>query len=653
MKFSKKITVIFMLVYFFNFFGFITSMPVHSACTPAQLKYLCSVQFVIWFVTLLAGATVTLKLSKPIQTALERIESQTITDEELLAAANKNVKLPIQMAFLFAIIFTVYETPLIAVFSANNIGPIATTILPITYVTGLSLLPLVLYIVVSSSANGKIKIFLAEIEARGLTWESNKRSTVKTMAYILLASALTFVSWVTAIAYFESMNHIKKEASQQLVNLEEYAIQNYLASDKKANEADMKQLIDNLNKNSHDKFLLCDTDANILYNPRQAKLFNNRWQDINTTIRQNINGKTSASFYENVHEQQIISAPVDDTYVIVGISSMLDKLGDFLNFWISIFVVIIETLIVVSVVLWAINSSMLRPLKLIGLRLDELTSGEGDLTARLEVHTSDEVGKISLALNALMNKLNSTIWQSQKAARIVGDGAMHQASAIEETTATMNEFSGMSARNLKNAENMDRIIGEVAEDVIRANSSMDLLIKDMEHLKESSDKTGRIVKTIDEIAFQTNLLALNASIEAARAGEAGAGFSVVANEVRNLAMRAADAAKQTTSLIAETTNGINSSRNLAIKTGDDFSTLSERSQKSRQIVKDIAISIHEQDASIQQVNITIKDIDQLTQQNAAQADYLMSIMAQFKTSEADDANVHEALPLLSCKDENP
>ena len=157
-------------------------------------------------------------------------------------------------------------------------------------------------------------------------------------------------------------------------------------------------------------------------------------------------------------------------------------------------------------------------------------------------------------------------------------------------------------------------------------------MQEMVHLKEASDKTGRIVKTIDEISFQTNLLALNASVEAARAGEVGAGFAIVASEVRNLAMKAAEAAKNTSALIEETTERINQGRELVIKVGQDFSILSQRSQESRELVADITLSIKEQDSSIQQVNDALNMIDRMTQQNAIRADQLMTNMALYKTS---------------------
>jgi methyl-accepting chemotaxis protein len=141
------------------------------------------------------------------------------------------------------------------------------------------------------------------------------------------------------------------------------------------------------------------------------------------------------------------------------------------------------------------------------------------------------------------------------------------------------------------------------------------------HLAEgASEDTQKIIKTIDEIAFQTNLLALNAAVEAARAGEAGAGFAVVANEVRNLAVRAADAARNTAGLIEGTVHKVTEGSGLVIKTNKEFRRIAETVTRSGGLVGEIAAASREQALGIEQINNAVAEMNRVTQQNSATAE---------------------------------
>ncbi len=129
------------------------------------------------------------------------------------------------------------------------------------------------------------------------------------------------------------------------------------------------------------------------------------------------------------------------------------------------------------------------------------------------------------------------------------EGASEQASGVEETSSSLEEIASMTRQNASNAEEANRLMAQVSLQINHGKESMDRLSGAIEEIKKSSDATSKVVKTIDEIAFQTNLLALNAAVEAARAGDAGKGFAVVAQEVRNLAQRAGEAARNTATLI--------------------------------------------------------------------------------------------------------
>ena len=161
-----------------------------------------------------------------------------------------------------------------------------------------------------------------------------------------------------------------------------------------------------------------------------------------------------------------------------------------------------------------------------------------------------------LKLRNVSDQVNSSSIQVATASQSLADGASSQAASVEQTSSAIEEMSAMTARNADHADKANEIMANTRTVVAKANRSMETVTASMNEISESSVETSKIVKTIDEIAFQTNLLALNAAVEAARAGEAGAGFAVVAEEVRSLALRATEAAKGTARLIEGNINQI-------------------------------------------------------------------------------------------------
>jgi methyl-accepting chemotaxis protein len=163
-------------------------------------------------------------------------------------------------------------------------------------------------------------------------------------------------------------------------------------------------------------------------------------------------------------------------------------------------------------------------------------------------------------------------------------------------------------------------MSQTSKVVDQANTSMGELTGSMEDISNASKETQKIIKTIDEIAFQTNLLALNAAVEAARAGEAGAGFAVVAEEVRNLAMRSADAAKNTANLIEDTVKRIKDGSEVVERSNETFSQVAEGVKKVGELVGEIAAASNEQAQGIEQVNTAVAEMDKVVQQNSASAE---------------------------------
>ncbi len=212
----------------------------------------------------------------------------------------------------------------------------------------------------------------------------------------------------------------------------------------------------------------------------------------------------------------------------------------------------------------------------------------------------------------------------------LAEGTSEQAASLEETSASLEEITSMTSQNAENANHAKNLMTEVRNIVKRVDGHVTTMAEAIQEVTRSSEETGKIVKTIDEIAFQTNLLALNAAVEAARAGEAGAGFAVVADEVRNLAMRAADAAKSTSSLIENTISTVKKSRDLTQQTQAAFQENVQIAGKIGNLIDEIASASQEQAKGINQVSIAVSDMDKVVQQAAASAEESASASEEMK-----------------------
>ncbi len=241
---------------------------------------------------------------------------------------------------------------------------------------------------------------------------------------------------------------------------------------------------------------------------------------------------------------------------------------------------------------------------------------------------SKPVAGIVRELTEAAHQIATASTEVSTASQSMAEGASEQAAAIEETSSSLEEMSSMTRLNAENAVQANAMMGEVKKVVGRADESMQTLTKSMNDIAMASEETSKIIKTIDEIAFQTNLLALNAAVEAARAGEAGAGFAVVAEEVRNLAIRAAEAAKNTAGLIEDTVKKIKEGTELVNRTNKDFLDVADRSAKVADLVGEISAANTEQAEGINQVNKAVAEMDKVVQQNAANAEELASSSEQ-------------------------
>jgi methyl-accepting chemotaxis protein len=210
--------------------------------------------------------------------------------------------------------------------------------------------------------------------------------------------------------------------------------------------------------------------------------------------------------------------------------------------------------------------------------------------------------------------------QVASASQELAEHSAEQAASLEETTASLEEMSSMTQQNAGNAREADRLMQEANRVVEKVTGSMGKLKEAMAGISRSSEETSRIIRTIDEIAFQTNLLALNAAVEAARAGEAGAGFAVVAEEVRSLALRAAEAARNTATLIEGTVMNIQQGSAVVADADGEFTDVAGRTRKVGELLREIASASDQQAQGIEQINRAVAEMDKSVQQNAAGAE---------------------------------
>ena len=251
------------------------------------------------------------------------------------------------------------------------------------------------------------------------------------------------------------------------------------------------------------------------------------------------------------------------------------------------------------------------------LVLAGLTLLAGLLMIRNLSRTLQIIATISARVNQVSKQLTSAAEQVATASQSQASSASQQAASLEEATSTLEEIATMTKNNSENASSAEKLSTDAMDTTEKGTLAMGRMMEAILEIKSASDETARIIKTIDEIAFQTNLLALNAAVEAARAGDAGNGFAVVAEEVRNLAMRSADAAKNTNALI----EGSQIKADAGVKVADEVREIISDNRamitKVNNLMKEVAAANEEQSRGVNEITTSVSEMDQLTQTNAA------------------------------------
>ncbi|MCI9316560.1 MAG: HAMP domain-containing protein [Oscillospiraceae bacterium] len=259
---------------------------------------------------------------------------------------------------------------------------------------------------------------------------------------------------------------------------------------------------------------------------------------------------------------------------------------------------------------------------------------DGDLTPQITQEYIGDFASIRTSVNDIIQKLNSTIGQivassehvangadqMSTASQALNQGAMEQSGAVEGLEETMREVSERIQQTAENAQHAREQVGEMGLQLAESNQKMQEMITAMGEINDSSDAIGKIIKTIEDIAFQTNILALNAAVEAVRAGEAGKGFSVVADEVRNLASKSAEASRSTTSLIERSAAAVSQGTQIANITAEQLSGVVDRANGIVGTINGIAADTQIQADAAGQIQTQVNQISSVVQTNSAAAE---------------------------------
>ncbi|WP_346796754.1 methyl-accepting chemotaxis protein [Halomonas sp. Bachu 37] len=293
--------------------------------------------------------------------------------------------------------------------------------------------------------------------------------------------------------------------------------------------------------------------------------------------------------------------------------------------------------------------------------MNDIASGEGDLTQRLSEEGNDEITQIAAAFNRFVATMNAVLLDVRTSSEAVHNAATeianggqdlsrrteNTASSLQQTSASIEEITSTVEHTSSSAKEANHLAQAASDVAGRGGQAVAQVISTMEDIAQSSGKIGDIVSLMNNIAFQTNLLALNASVEAARAGEHGRGFAVVAEEVRKLASRSNDAANDIKNLIEDSQGKVSNGTQLVHSAGETMDDIVNHITRVTDVLGEITSAASEQSDGIGQVNIAVAELDRMTQENAAmveesttaaeqlkdQADHLTDAISRFKLSQ--------------------
>ena len=321
-------------------------------------------------------------------------------------------------------------------------------------------------------------------------------------------------------------------------------------------------------------------------------------------------------------------------------NAMLDRM-------LFIFAALVVLALVIVVPLTLLNmQAICRPLEQARQLAQAIASG--DLSQRMQVQGRDEVADLQRALEQMRDSLSGIVGQLREAGESIATASREiatgnqdlssrteqTASNVQQTVSAISALSGTVQQTAGSAQTANQLVATASQAAQRGGSVVTQAVQSMHSISQSSSKINDIIGVIDGIAFQTNILALNAAVEAARAGEQGRGFAVVAGEVRNLAGRSAEAAKEIKALISDSVGQVDNGSRLVSDAGQTMGEIVAQVQRVTDLIGEISSATVEQSSGIARVNDSITGIDQMTQQNSA----LVEESAAAAASLRDQAN---------------
>ena len=292
-------------------------------------------------------------------------------------------------------------------------------------------------------------------------------------------------------------------------------------------------------------------------------------------------------------------------------------------------ILVVVSLLAGGLIAWRITGSVTAPIKRAVVVSERIA--QGDLTSKIEIRIPDETGRLLEAISAMQDRLRGLVGEIRQTANSIqvasdevasGNQDLSQrteqtSSSLQQAASNMDQLTGTVRQSADSARQANQLATSAAEVAARGGIVVSQVVATMEDINNSSKKIADIISVIDGIAFQTNILALNAAVEAARAGEQGRGFAVVAGEVRSLAGRSAEAAKEIKNLIGASVEKVEGGSRLVADAGKTMTEIVGSVQRVSDIIGEITAASSEQSDGISQVSGSVNQLDQMTQQNSA------------------------------------
>ena len=583
----------------------------------------------------IAGAVLIFMLARPVMRFLKCPE--TFSDAELEHAARRNLRMPDLAMLVMLLNGLILLTGEWTLHRAGGEAVIAVlTKVPLQDLASMLMFPLLVRLLALKPTNEAFRTIYAEYQKRGLNWplyDIPLGPQLITLCCIIVTAAVLFTTGVSANF---TAGTIQKDAISGMEEMQNFVLSR-LDRDN-ATLADLSSRVDALNAGSRSVYAVTDRDGTMLYNPKNLSLFNARWQSMNRIIREGIKVKDRFTGYDMVQGQVFCTSAVNRDLVLVSVYSIAlhsQGITGIIGNGLSNSVMVVILVIFVSL---AIRNVISKPLKSLTERMNELATGHGDLTKRLQVTSADQLGLMSINTNHFIDTIErivmdvrNTAMRVENATQEVQTGSQglslstqEQAAAIEEVVATIEQMTSAIKNTAANSEQGRAMTREIVALAEQGGEIVRGLVKAMDEIKSSSRLIGEITATVNEVAFQTNLLALNAAVEAARAGEHGKGFSVVAEEVRALAQKSAQSAREIKTLIEDSLSKVDNGDRMVKQTYESLDNIARRMEHLVQTMEEITAASTEQAGGADELNRAVSQIDTSTQNNASTVEELAS-----------------------------